>query len=166
MIRRPLIRLLAVPVLLTGCGLVPNDPVPAEPVPGDGPQSITDCVPPLAFEGEATIADLGLAIPGLAAEATRPGTIRITADTVNWEQFAPPGVPAVVPEGQMLCVTWADGSGMTTLLSEPFTGVGAIPADEAGSGSFPWTPILFGIAVVLVVGVSWIAFRRESAPAA
>jgi hypothetical protein len=149
-------------ILLAGCGSVPAQAVPAEPGLAAGQPAVTECLPPLAFEGEATIAELGLEIPGLGAQATRPGTILITENLVAWEQFAPPDVPAVVPEGQMLCVTWADGSGMTTLLAEPFPGRGADPIEEAGSVEVPWAAILVGVAIAVVIGASWFAFRREA----
>jgi hypothetical protein len=152
---------LAASLVLAGCGLVPNDPVPAA-----GPQSLTDCEPPLAFEGDATVADLGLAdaVPNIGvADATRPGRIQITRDTVTHEQFAPPGAPVVVPEGQLLCVTWPDGSGFTTMLGEPFAGVAEAPLANAGAPSL-LTPILVGVGALLLVGISWMAFRREARP--
>ena len=58
-------------VVLAGCGLVPNDPDPAAQ-----PGLVSDCQPPLAFEGETTIAELGLvdALPASrAVEFTRSG---------------------------------------------------------------------------------------------
>jgi hypothetical protein len=161
--RRPAGSLLLLAVVLAGCGLLPNDPPPA-----DGPQSVTECEPPLAFEGETTIADLGLvdAIPNVADDATRRGLIVITRDIVTWEQFAPPGVAAEVPAGQLLCVTWADGSGMATLLHRPFAGAVGDPAAE--TEGFPTAPILVGlvIVVILLVAASWLAFRSDAPPAA
>jgi hypothetical protein len=156
-------RLLAASLLLlAGCGLMPNDPVPAKVEgPGD-PQLASGCEPPLAFDGETTIAELGLADsnPGLGDSATRQGRVQITQETFTWEEFAPPDVPAAVPEGQMLCVTWADGSGMSMLLPEPFP---SRPAEGDGlAASIPWAAILAGVAIALVIGASWFAFRREA----
>jgi hypothetical protein len=150
-------------VVLAGCGLIPNDPAPA-----DGPLPVADCEPPLAFEGETTIAELGLAdaIPNVGGDAARLGMIRITRDTVTWAEFAPPDVQAAVPEGQVLCITWDDGSGLSTLLHRPFHGGIGAPADEGGSGEIPLTAIVVGLAVVLLVAVSWLSFRREAPPSA
>jgi hypothetical protein len=144
-------------VALAGCGLLPNDPQPA-----DGPPSRTECLEPLAFEGEATIAELGLvdAIPNIAGDATRRGMIRITRDVVTWEQFAPPNVPAAVPAGQLLCITFDDGTGMATLLHRPFGGVADGPVGEAFE--LPITPILVALTILLVVAMSWLAFRSRS----
>ena len=125
---------------------------------------VTDCEPPLVFEGDTTLQELGLGdIQGLGPEATRRGLIRITRDTVTHEQFAPPNVPVAVPEGQLLCVTWPDGGGMTMMLSEPF---GIEARAPAADGGLPLAPILVGLAVVIVAAISWFAFRREAPPAA
>jgi len=155
---------LLVVVALAGCGLLPADPVPA-----DGPQTATECEPPLAFEGETTIAELGLAdaIPNVGGDATRRGVILITRDTVTWEEFAPPGAPAAVPAGQMLCVTWEDGSGLATLLHQRFNGELGARSDVADSVGFPLAPIVVGLAVLLLaIAVSWLAFRRDAPHAA
>ena len=79
---------------------------------------------------------------------------------MRWEDFAPPGVPAVVPEGQLLCVTWRDGSGLSTLLHEPF---GRPGIDVGAIGGVADSPVLIGMGVVLLVVavVSWLAFRGE-----
>jgi hypothetical protein len=149
-------------VLASACGLLPpNDPGPAVPE----PQRVTDCMPPFAFEGDTTLAAIGIGdLDGIGQEATRRGSIRITRDTVRWEQFAPPDVPpGPIPEGQMLCVTWPDGSGLNALLPEQFDGPerDADPA-SAAADDLPVVPILVFVAVVLVIGISWLAFRRET----
>jgi hypothetical protein len=146
--------------LAGGCSLLPFDPTPD---PEAGPGLVGDCNPPLVLEEETTLRTLGLAqFEGMgAAELDRRGTVRITAATVRWEDFAPPDVPAIVPEGQLLCMTWEDGSGMSTLLHEPFAG----PGFDLGSPAGGETPIaaLIGAALValLVAAASWFAFRRE-----
>jgi hypothetical protein len=160
-------RAVAIAVVATfmvgACSLVRNDPavVPG----GDGPM-VTECEPPLAFEGETTIAELGLADAMQLDEVTasRRGEISITRDTVTWQEFAPPDVPAVVPAGQMLCITWPDGTGMTGLLSVPFPAAAAEGGPDA-AGAFPVVPILVGFALLAAVALSWLAFRRD-APAA
>jgi hypothetical protein len=152
-------------LVLAGCGLIPSvQEVPEgvavpEPVP-----FVSECEPPLAFEGETTIAELGLvdAIPHMTDEdATRRGLIKITRNTVAWEQFAPPEVPPVVPAGQMLCLTFDDGTGsLATLLHRPFVGFGAeAPAERL---ELPLAPILVALVILLAVAVSWLAFRQRS----
>ena len=147
-------------LLIAGCGLVPNDPAPAV----DPALPITDCEPPLAFEGETTIAELGL-VGIVGDDATRRGLIQISSGSVTHEEFAPPGAPVVVPEGQLLCVTWPDGSGMSMMLPEPFV-AGVAPDIAADDPGIPLTPILVGLAILLVAAISWIAFRREAKPSA
>jgi hypothetical protein len=169
MSRRAATCILAV-VVLAGCALVSNVPDPAaDPgvapgAPADGPQSRTECEEPLAFEGEATIAELGLAdaIPNIADDATRRGLIRITRDMVTWEQFAPPDAPMVIAGGQLLCITFEDGTGIATLLHEPFAGIAAeAPMERV---EFPLAPIAIVAVILLVAAVSWLAFRREARP--
>jgi len=147
--------------LTAACGLVPFDPTPD---PEAGPGLVGDCMPPLVLHEETTLAALGIAqFEGLGPELTRRGTIRITEATVRWEDFAPPDVPAIVSEGQLLCVTWPDGSGMSTLLHAPFGrpgfGVGVVAAE--GGPPLVLLGVLAASAVVIVV--SWIAFRRGDA---
>lgn len=143
-----------VALLVAGCGfLPPNDPEPAVDDPAAG--LTTDCEPPFVFEGESTLADIGLGdIPGIGDAATRQGVIRITRNVISHEQFAPPEVPVVVAEGQHLCVTWPDGSGMSMLLAEPF-------GEEPGGG-LPVAPIVVGVVLTFVGAISWMAFRREA----
>jgi len=149
-----------VALLLTGCGtLLPNDAVPdVDP----GPQEITDCEPPFVFEGETTMAELGLAqILEIGATATRRGSVVITRDIVTHEQFAPPEAPVVVPAGQLLCLTFPDGSGVSMMLPEPFPLADEDAGDGSGPGAVPLTPILVGAAVLILAAISWLAFRRE-----
>jgi hypothetical protein len=142
-----------------GCALVP----PMDPEPALAPQAVTDCSPPFAFEGETTLAAIGLGdIEAAQGEANRRGSIRITQHTVPWEAFAPPGVPPVVPEGQLLCVTWPDGSGMSTMLTEPFARPGSDGAEANGTTeALPVLPVIVAFVLLLLAGVSWLAFRRE-----
>ena len=146
-------------IWVAGCGLLPS----TDAQPAVDPQNRTECVAPLAFSGETTLAALGLCdLPGGAGDANRPATIRVTQETVAWEDFAPPGVPPAVPEGQLLCVTWADGSGMTTLLHEPFNPpLDRLAAPAPESARPPVVPLVAVAALVVVAAVSWLAFRRE-----
>jgi hypothetical protein len=155
--------MIATIVVGAGCSLIPFDPTPD---PEAGPGLVTDCAPPFVLEEETTLGALGLAqFEEAQAEAgidlNRRGTVRITEATVRWEEFAPPDVPAVVPEGQLLCVMWADGSGLSTLLHEPFGQPGIDVGAVVGVGESPVVFIGVAVVVVLVVVVSWFAFRRE-----
>ena len=119
-------------------------------------------MPPFVLHEETTLGALGLAqFEGMGLELTRRGIVRITEATIRWEDFAPPDVPAVVREGQLLCVTWPDGSGLSALLHEPFgqpgIGVGAL----VGVGESPVVLIGVGVVMILLVVVSWLAFRGE-----
>ncbi|HSJ00298.1 MAG TPA: hypothetical protein VLA59_07930 [Patescibacteria group bacterium] len=118
-------------------------------------------MPPFVLHEETTLGALGLAqFEGMGIELEQRGTVRITEATIRWEDFAPPDVPAVVPEGQLLCVTWPDGSGLATLLHEPFgqPGTDVGPIDGVGE-----SPALIGVGAVmlLVAVVSWLAFRYD-----
>jgi hypothetical protein len=156
-------RLLAglVPLVLAGgCGLVPFDPTPD---PEAGPGLVGDCTPPFVLDEETSLGALRIAqFAGLGPDLARPGRIRITEATIDWEDFAPPDVPPIVSEGQLLCVTWADGSGMSTVLHEPFGGVGIGVGVAIGAPA-----VLVGVgigALLLVIVVSWLVFRREPGP--
>jgi hypothetical protein len=141
------------------CSLIPFDPTPD---PAAEPGVVTDCTPPFVVDEETTLGALGIGqFEGMGVQLNRVGSVRITEATVRWEDFAPPDVPAVVPEGQLLCVTWPDGSGLSSLLEEPF-GKPAIGVDLGGGDGGP--PIaLVGVAHagLLVAGVSWLVFRGE-----
>jgi hypothetical protein len=141
------------------CGLLPFDPTPD---PAAEPGVATDCAPPFVLHEETTLGALGIGqFEDLGVHLNRVGSVRITEAAVRWEDFAPPDVPPAVPEGQLLCVTWPDGSGLSTLLHEPF-GRGGVDALPGGIEDGP--PIALAglaVAVLLVVGVSWLAFRRE-----
>ncbi len=162
--------------VLAGCGQLFGEvaPMDAPAAPGvaepavDAPL-VTDCEPPFAFEGETTLAELGIANDvGTGEETTRRAVIRITRDFVTHAEFAPPGAPDAPPGGgQMLCVTWPDGTSMATLLSEPFAGDVPFEADVVtgdANDSFPVTGLLVGLAVIVVAAVSWLAFRNDPAP--
>ena len=60
----------------------------------------------------------------------------------------------------MVCVEWADGSGMTAPLPDnwqlPVTAE-PVPA----STSPPVAPLVLAVVVAILVGVSFFAFRRE-----
>jgi hypothetical protein len=146
--------------MIAGCSLVPFDPTPD---PEAGPGLVGDCMPPFVLDEETTLGALGLAqFEGMGADLVRRGSVRVTEATLRWEDFAPPGVVPLVAEGQLLCITWPDGGGFTTLLHEPFRQDG-FPLAAAESGDGPPVALLVAAVAVIVVGVSWLAFRRERA---
>ena len=146
---------------LTVAALVGCAPVlaPGVPTPDDDLLGFQECEPPFVFEGETTIVELGITDPRLTHELTMRGHISVTRDRVTNEDFAPPGGPVTIPEGQVLCATWADGSGMAMMLAEPWPpgGLQAMPA-----GSWPTALVVIGAAgaVLAIVAVCWLAFRR------
>jgi hypothetical protein len=146
---------LLVIVVAGGCGVV--DLAPATPEPER--QSITDCAQPFVLNQETTLAAIGLDdLPGIRdREAVRRALIRVTRAATPWEAFAPPGLEPVVAEGQMLCITWADGSGLSMLLAEPF----GVAAEEPGPGTgSTWVlPAIVAAALLALIVISWLAFR-------
>ena len=150
------VALVTTSAVLAACTAViaPDDPAPEE---NGGLLGFQDCEPPFVFDGESTIAALGIEAEGLTHERTIRGRIRITRDIITHEEFAPPGAPVHVPEGQVLCVEWANGGGMAMMLPERWDRRGAVPAP----GDVPVALLVIG-SVVLVGGVvSWVAFRRD-----
>jgi len=124
-----------------------------------------ECTPPYAFFGETTLAAIGLTNVS-PQEANRPGRIWITRDPVDSDVFAP-GPPAGVgmPDGQVVCVEWADGSGMSTILPDAWDAPladGPVGTDDG----MPITMVGAVAAVLIVLVVSWLAFRREAPTAA
>ena len=107
-----------------------------------------------AFVGETTLAALGLdQFEG--PDSGRIGTIWVTADKV--EMGAPPE-PLAEP-ARMVCVEWADGSGMTAPLPDNWQL--PVSAEPAPSTSLPVAPVVLAVVVASFVGVSFLAFRRE-----
>jgi len=72
---------------------------------------------------------------------------------------APIGGPQMVPDAtRMMCVQWADGSGMS----------GPVPDNwqppviaTSASESLPIAPLVVAIVLATLIGVSFLAFRRE-----
>lgn len=146
-------------VLLAACATVLAPEVPA-PEREPAPAGFQDCEPPYAFDGESTIAALGIEPEGLTHELTMRGHIRITRDAITHEEFAPPGVPVHIPEGQVLCATWQDGSGLALMLSEPWGPPGAFDL-AGGEGRALLELAVLAAVIVAAALVSWLAFRRE-----
>jgi len=141
------VSIVMVGLLSGGCSalLGPGDP---PDVPDQGPGRAMECTEPYVFAGRSSLAALGLADLG-GPNANRIGTVWIT------EGAAP-----------VLCVEWEDGSGMVTILDEPFRP----PLAQPGAGSAPHpSPVAFGaIGLILAISivVSYLAFRRRRPSAA
>ena len=155
--------ILCASLVLAACGQVI---APEGPAGDPGAIGFQDCEPPFVFDGDSTIAALGIDAEGLTHELTMPGHIRITRDTVTHEEFAPPDTPVFIEEGQVLCIEWAggNGGGMAMMLAEPWAPPGVLDP-SALDGPAPLALIAL-IAVLLVAGViSWLAFGRERSSA-
>lgn len=124
-----------------------------------------------AFAGETTLAALGMAETVGGPDANRVGMVWVTAGPVDAEAFGPGGGPGFQPPPaqRAVCVEWPDGSGMMTLVEDdwqppgPLTGVGA---GEASAAEPPLGLIGALVAVLVLIGVSYLAFRREGSTAA
>lgn len=150
--------ILGASLVLAACQVI----APQAPADDPGAIGFQDCEPPFVFDGESTIAALGIEAEGLTHELTMPGHIRITRDTITHEEFAPPGAPVFIEEGQVLCIEWAgDNRGaMAMMLAEPWVPAGVLDP-FAADGPAP-VALLALIAVLVIAGViSWLAFGRE-----
>jgi hypothetical protein len=148
-------------------------PMPAAPIPLPAPgfgvdlPMFPECenAGELAFAGEATLSAIGLGDVG-GPDADKPGMIWVTADPVAMP--VPPGFGAEeMPMQRMVCVQWADGSGMSTNVpdgwqlpadfAQPAAGDTGDPA--AAASQIELGPIAVLIAAVVLIGFSVIAFR-------
>jgi hypothetical protein len=146
--------------LVSACGVVPGIDAGV-----DGPPPPFDeCrVERYAFIGESTMAALGLDDFG-GQEANRVGSIWVTADKVVVDMGpAPPGgQPFIQEPSRMVCVEWADGSGMAGPVADDWQ----LPvAPSVATGTFPVAPVIVVVMLVTLVGASFLAFRRDSSGA-
>lgn len=147
-------------VLVGGCGVAVAGGVdePRPDIPG------CDQAQEFAFVGETTLGALGLADVG-GPEASRIGMIWVTADRVQMDMGRPApaggaGPIPVEPPSRMVCVQWPDGSGMSGPIDDnwqPPGGLGAAAADSP----FPIAPLVIGAMLVVLIGVSVLAFRPD-----
>ena len=145
---------------LAACAIAPSGPLDAAdvPVPPD-PACVAD---EYAYFGETTMAALGVSRPSgrPPPDANRIGTIWITADRRFNE-----GEPAGMAEGRMLCIEFGDDGGEIGLMTNfPVVDSWQPPGSPQGNqvaAAVPWQQLLpLGLAVVLLIAVSLIAFRR------
>ena len=117
------------------------------------------------FSGETSLAAIGLGDDfGMGPDAQRIGMVWVTAEPVN--MMGPGPVPPGV-EGElerMVCVQWQDGSGMAGPLPADWEPPGTLSLDDAAAAAAREPPlVLIGlvVAVALIAGVSFFAFRSE-----
>ncbi len=131
----------------------------AEPPSLPGCDQTTD----FAFVGETTLAALGLPDFAGGQDAVRTGKIWVTARPVSVDRgpVQPNDEPGMELLSRMVCVEWPDGSGMAGSIDEGWQPPPGLLATPSGSGSA--VPILALVVVTtVVIGVSFIAFRRDS----
>lgn len=166
-------RVTAVAALLAGvlaacsAGIVPGRVTPDRPAPF--PECQADAY---AFVGEASLAAIGLAeVAGRGPEANRVGAVWVTAEPVDPDAFGAPvigpdgGAVAGPPPGRAVCVEWPDGSGMMTVIDGSWQppGVAAGLSASSSDDGLPFGLIGAVIAMLVLVGVSYLAFRRGEA---
>lgn len=143
-------------LLLAGCGLAAEGGVsgPLPDLPG------CDQTDQFAFVGETSTAALGLGDFG--ADSSRVGMVWVTADRVDMDMGAPPGVgePAHGELSRMVCVQWDDGSGMSGPIDDDWQPPAAA-APPLTPGEFPMAPVAVGVLLALLIGASVLAFRGE-----
>ena len=155
--------LILVALIVGGCGV---------PAAGgmDGPRpDLPGCdqAQEFAFVGETSLGALGLADVG-GPDASRVGMVWITADRVLMDEMngpapAPGGgggpTPAEAPS-RMVCAQWPDGSGMTTTIEDDWQPPTATQA-LANDAPLPTGPLVIGTMLVVLIGVSAVAFRPD-----
>jgi hypothetical protein len=114
------------------------------------------------FIGEGTLAGLGLdvATPVPPPDPDRPAMIWVTHDLLPHDVGEPGGPVEMV---RMLCFRFEDGSGgsgwpVDPAWQPPGSAASAGQA-EATNDDQPWTLLAVGLAVVVALGISVIAFR-------
>src|SRR5919106_958259 len=121
-----------------------------------------DATTDFAFTGETSLAALGIDEFGGGREAARVGTVWVTADPVSMD---PPDIPAAnrAPPARVVCVRWADGSGMAGPIDNDWQPPGGLLSATSESANPPLTLLAVVGAAVVVVAVSVLAFRERRA---
>lgn len=130
----------------------------AEPAPPMGECAVDE----FAFVGETTLAALGLDQFG-GPEANRVGMIWVTADPVVMDLGPQPAGFEPAPATRMVCVQWPDGSGMGGNIDDTWMPpAGASGPSATATAGPPWSVIALAVGAVILLGVSILAFRRDS----
>lgn len=181
---RPMLGLAILMIAAAGCTSIvqtqplPPQAAPAQPVPMPGvavdPGMFPECTQAgeFAFAGESTLAALGLGEMMGGPDASKPGMIWVTANPVQMQ--GPGGGVGMgmeaMPMQRMVCVQWPDGSGMSTTVPDGWEVPVDIGGDDAAEASATVSaapvdlgPIAVMVAVVVLIGFSVLAFRREAA---
>lgn len=114
------------------------------------------------FSGESSLAALGLADDfGGGPDAQRTGMIWVTAEPVN--MMGPgPLPPGMEPEFErIVCVQWPDGSGMAGPIPGDWSPPAAIDLEAPAGGQPPFVLIGVVVTVLVIAGVSYLAFRGD-----
>ena len=162
-----LLAMLVVAGLMAACSPVVQPAVPdaggaGGPAPALG---MTECdVEEFAFVGETSLNAIGLGQG--SPDDGRVGMVWVTAGPGNMPDpggGAPPQAPS-----RFVCVQWADGSGMGMNIPDdwaPPVIAGGGTGDPAAQGTVPIWPLALIAGVILLVGVSVVAFRRDASSA-
>jgi hypothetical protein len=153
---------LSLAVIAGGCSFAVDGGItaPASDLPG------CDQTDHFAFTGETTMAALGLGDFG-GPDGTRVGKVWVTADAVEADFGGPapggePLFPPVTAEpSRMFCVQWADGSGMSGPVPDDWQLPPGLLASDP-EPSLPVTLLVLGAMLMVLVGASALAFRRDS----
>jgi hypothetical protein len=132
-------------------------------------QAVPERLPPFeecqadafAFVGNTSLAAIGLGEVGGGPDADRVGSVWVTAGPAAADVFPGPNGPAA---GRMMCIEWPDGSGMSTTVDDAWQppGIGAAAGGAETSSDVPFGPIAAGAAALLLVVISYLAFRRDA----
>ena len=152
---------LAAAALLAACGAVAQPAVIDPAIGGMGmgcEQSET-----FLFSGETSLAAIGLGDEFGGPDAQRTGMVWVTAEPVNMFGPGPPPPGAEAEAQRMVCVQWPDGSGMAMPLPPDWEPPAAFSLEgTATAGEPPLALIGLLVAVAVIAGVSFVAFRSDS----
>ena len=159
--RRPMPIVTVAILALTGCAAVADLGAPRAT--GRHPIGFPECRSErYDFAGQGTLAGLGLdtATPVQPPNPNQPAMIWVTHELKPWDHGAPGGA---VEMTRMLCFEFADGSGGSEWpVDAAWQPPGLAPsgAESDSPGTFGPLAIAVALAVVLLVGASFVAFRK------
>jgi hypothetical protein len=159
--RGPMPMVIVAVVALTGCASAADFGAPRAT--GRDPVGFPECrSESYDFAGEGTLAGLGLdtATPVRPPNPDQPAMIWVTHELKPWDHGEPGGP---VEMTRMLCFEFADGSGgsewpVDATWQPP--GLASSDVPSASPGTFGPLAIAAALAVLLVAGASFVAFRK------